>query len=150
MNSIPIRAILNNLRNFFKHFKYTSLMDRLRGIVGSGMGKGKEFLGMDHYRTEIFQRLGFWPIPGTLNIHTAPDKLNVFLGTLNKTEIEGFNQNGREFGSISCYACSLNGIKGAIAVPQKTSHSNVAEFICDKNLREKLNISDGEEVTLEK
>ena len=38
------------------------------GIVTSGLGKGVVFMSMDYYKSNVKEKLGFNPYPGTLNL----------------------------------------------------------------------------------
>ncbi|MBI1935112.1 CTP-dependent riboflavin kinase [Candidatus Woesearchaeota archaeon] len=118
------------------------------GIVVSGLGEGAFFMSIDHYRKEIEKKLGFGAYPGTLNIKVK----KIYIDLLKNVEcarISGFKSGNKSFGGAACYAASINGVKGAIIMPDLTKHKNVIEFIAPVHLRSALKIKDGNEVELE-
>ena len=65
-------------------------------------------------------------------------------------EIHGFVSGNRSFGSVICYHATVNGQRdAAILIIKRTHHhKNVVEVIAPLNLREKLNLSDGDTITV--
>jgi riboflavin kinase len=63
--------------------------------------------------------------------------------------VDGFTDEGRTFGAVKCYIVSVEGISGAILSPLRTHHPrNIIEIISPVYLREKLNLADGNEVSV--
>lgn len=59
----------------------------------------------------------------------------------------GFEGNGKKFGAVKCFTCSINDeVRGAVVVPEKSHYNNIMEIISDRNLRKTLSLSDGDEV----
>ena len=120
----------------------------MQGRVVGGLGKGQYFISREGYRSQFFQKLGFVPFPGTLNIkldeafNPGPDQIR----------IEGFREEERTFGKCKCYKIKLNGLEAAIIRPERSSYPlDLAEVISPHRLREALKLEDGDavEVTMQ-
>lgn len=120
----------------------------IKGKVISGTHKGTYFMSLDVYQDEFREKLKFKPYPGTLNLEISEecareiskmqDKMGVIEGTDN-------------YGDVKFLPAKLNRvIEGAILFPIKTQHApEILEFVAQENLRSKLKLDDGDEVTLE-
>jgi riboflavin kinase, archaea type len=113
----------------------------ITGKVISGLGKGESHVV--HYLSHFENVLGFTCFPGTLNIRVAAAPL--FSNVKKYSIVPG------GLGQVDCYLVKINEIiDGAIVVPHKTEHDpDVIEIIAAVNLREKLQLHDGDEVTCE-
>ena len=122
---------------------------KISGEVTTGLGKASYFLSQDFYTENFIKRCGFKPYPGTLNIIIASDYLDE-INTI-KDDCENIIEPENSFGSVKYIEAILNdNINGAIVFPAKTEHSeNYLEFIAKENLREKLNLKDGDTVSIE-
>ena len=121
---------------------------KITGKVVTGLGEGKFFLSMEHYRNEIKKKLGYEVYPGTLNIETKsnPDGIK----KLAPLRIEGYTKEGKTFGGATCYKAKTNGTECAIIVPDITRHNkNIIELIAPVHLRTKLSLKDNDEITAE-
>ena len=120
---------------------------KLAGIVTKGLGEGAFFMSMEHYRNEIKKKLGFDAYPGTLNVKI--DKQASF-NRPNKIKIEGYKEKNKKFGGAACYRARLNGIEGAVIVPDLTRHDKkIIEFIAPVCLKSELSLKDGDEIDIE-
>ncbi len=118
-------------------------MNVIRGKVATGLGEGQYYLSREGYRSQFHKKLGFVPFPGTLNIRL--DK--PFVSSGEATKIMEFSDEGKTFGGCQCYRIRINGIKAAIVRPERSSYpSDLIEIIAPMNLRESLDLSDGDEV----
>jgi riboflavin kinase len=120
--------------------------ERIRGRVASGLGEGQYYISREGYRRQFSEKLGFDPSPGTLNLKLdgpfAPDESDP-----KSVRIEGFEDEGRTFGGCWCRPVMIDGIKGAIVRPERTSYpATLLELIAPENLRKALGLSDGDEV----
>lgn len=123
----------------------------ISGAVETGIGEGKYYLGLDGYRKQMEEKLGFLPFPGTLNIRLSK-------GDLWKKEqmlanpalvIGGFRNKERTYGDIYAYPCSLEGKSCAVIVPLRTSHGpDIIEIVCGFDIRKKFRKKDGDIVTV--
>jgi riboflavin kinase len=124
---------------------------RIRGRVASGLGEGQYYISREGYRRQFSEKLGFDPSPGTLNLQ-LDEPFALSDSDPKSVRIEGFCDEGRTFGACRCRPVKINGIKGAIVRPERTSYpTTLLELIAPVNLREALGLSDGDvvEVILE-
>lgn len=117
---------------------------QVKGKVFSGSGEGAKFIQLPWVRTQIAEKLGFIPYPGTLNIKTTEGsrelkKLLKKEKTIEISPIEGFCR-GRCFKAIL-----MDNLKCAIIVPEIPNYTeNTIEVIAQVNLREKFKLRDGD------
>tara|TARA_B100000579_G_scaffold415723_1_gene410591 strand:- start:596 stop:1069 length:474 start_codon:yes stop_codon:yes gene_type:complete len=73
---------------------------------------------------------------------------------INALRVRGFLREGRSFGGATAFLATLSngdsseGVECAILIPDLTRHIDVVEVISVEYLREKLNLNDGDDVTL--
>jgi len=115
-------------------------------MVFSGKGEGAKFINLPWVRKQITEKLGFTPHPGTLNIKLTREslKLRTLLGKTGAIEISpaaGFHR-GRCF-----KAYLINNLKCAVVIPETPNYPrDIIELIAPINLREKLQLRDGDYV----
>ena len=119
-----------------------------KGKIVTGIGEGAYYI--KEYMDKIKERLGFSPFPGTLNLKSSGNfKINMDGGIT----ISGFTRDNRTFGEVKCLPVKLSSGKKYInchlILPQRTHHTDEIEIISKFNLRNKLSITDGDEVELE-
>ncbi|GAB4307210.1 MAG: DUF120 domain-containing protein [Methanobacteriaceae archaeon] len=121
---------------------------KVKGIVVSGYGEGAYFMGLDIYQNQFLEKLGFKPYKGTLNIEISEETLSI-LKTIPK-EIYGIIKGSGSYGDVKFLKAYLNQkVLGAVIFPKKTHHpQNLLEFVAPTNLRQELNINDGDSVTI--
>jgi riboflavin kinase len=119
-----------------------------KGKVFSGKGEGSNFIKLPWVKEQIAEKLGFVPYPGTLNIKLAEESLALknFLKKVNAIEISpatGFCC-GRFFKAY------LKGdVKCAVVIPEVANYpEDVIEIISSINLREKLQLKDGDAIEI--
>jgi riboflavin kinase len=123
----------------------------LSGKVVLGFGEGRYYVSLPQYRKEFQEKLNIDPYPGTLNIKINIDSLKGFLFNTKCINISGFSDKSRSFGDIESFLISVQGIKCAIIIPQRSAHEeNIIEIISHEHLRKKLNLDVGSSVTMEK
>ncbi|MFH1977894.1 MAG: DUF120 domain-containing protein [Candidatus Aenigmatarchaeota archaeon] len=111
----------------------------IRGIVVSGAREGEIYV--PRYNKIFLEKLGFEAFPGTLNIRV--EEKPVLENEIKIIPDKGFK--------LKCFNISIHDNKGAIIVPEETKHSeNILEIVSPINLREKLNLKDGDEVICQK
>ncbi len=122
----------------------------VKGTISAGLGEGAYYLSQVSYKEQIDEHFGFLPFEGTLNVVLSP--LDAPLLDLLRRgpgiEVKGFIRDGRTFGSCLCYPCTVNGVKAAIMVPNRTVHKNTLEIVSERRLRGELSLKDGDEVRL--
>ena len=115
------------------------------GRVVGGLGQGQYYISRKGYRNQFFQKLGFVPFPGTLNIKLDEP----FNPGPHQILIEGFREDERSFGGCKCYKIKLNGLEGAIIRPDRSSYPpDLVEIISTLRLRDELRLDDGDIVEL--
>ena len=119
----------------------------MKGIVKSGLGKGAYYIGLDNYKNQIIEKLGFSPFLGTLNVESN-GKEN-FIKNLKNIGILG-DGNGSDCDTYLVKISANNKMcDGAIIIPKITDHdSNIVELISPDFLRESLNIGDGDKIEI--
>ena len=125
---------------------------KIQGTLKSGLGEGAYFISLKHYNNEINKKLGFNPFKGTLNVHVEEKKLKDFLENIERSKImliEGFEDNGKKFGSVRCIKAKIKDAEGAIIIPDINKHKDIIEFISCYNLREKLKLKEDDVVDIE-
>ena len=139
---LELKGLSTQLRLLFSRKKQS-----ISGILFTGEGEGRYYMSIPRYKSQIKEKLGFTPFPGTLNIRGNSEDIDSFLFPLQSIEIPEFQTPTREFGSIACYNVDVEGIKGAIVIPQRTRYGkDVMEIIAPVNLRAKLKLKDGDRV----
>jgi len=124
-----------------------------RGRVFTGLGEGAYYVRLEGYRKQFRKVLGYNPFPGTLNIQLLSEAdVNEFrlLKATIGIHIQGFTNEGRSFGPVTCYPATVNGEqKAAILLIERTHHHpNVVEIIAAVDLRETLNVDDEDIITV--
>src|SRR5664279_2886503 len=116
----------------------------VKGIISSGMGKGRYFMSQDIYIDQFQDKLNFKPFVGTLNITIEPDEITLIMN-IPQDNFSLVRGKGK-LGDVKFIKAVLNGIvQGALVFPAKTKHTeDVLEFISNKNLRESLKLKDGD------
>ena len=118
---------------------------KFNGKVFSGNGGGKKFLDLQWVKRQINALLGFTPYAGTLNIRLSDEniahrKLLEKAASITVHPAEGYCSGKLFKASISLLEC-------AIVIPEVAGYPrNVLEIIAPVNLREKLQLVDGDEV----
>ena len=122
---------------------------KIDGTVTTGLGKAAYFLSQDFYVNNFKKNCGFRPYPGTLNV-IVPEE---YLPQINKVKNECKNiiKPDEGFGAVKYIKARLKDeVTGAIVFKAKTTHEeNYLEFIAKDKLRDKLNLEDGDTVSVE-
>ena len=126
----------------------------IKGKVISGLGEGRIFLSMPYYRESFKKYLGFEPYAGTLNI-AIYDRISLenrlILDIAKGIIIPEHREPNRVLGSVKAFPSSVNSLTpAAVVIPARTTHpKSVIEIISPYYLREKLNLKDGDEISIE-
>lgn len=136
--------LLSEYQDYRKIFEEVKI-NIMRGRVVGGLGEGQYYISKEGYRIQFFQKLGFVPFPGTLNIKLDEP----FNPGPHQIRIEGFLEKERTFGGCKCYKIKLNGLQAAIIRPDRSSYPpDLAEVISPLKLRDVLKLEDGDSVQL--
>ncbi len=137
---------------------HASLSEALRSVVISGevftgLGEGAYYVSLDGYRTQIIEKLGFDPYPGTLNLKLTDPSDLYFREVLSHRAgilIKGFSDEKRTYGSVKAFKAKMHGIDAAVLLIERTHYGrDTLEVIAPVNLRQALNLRDGDRVSLE-
>ena len=123
----------------------------VKGQIVTGIGVGSRFIGMEWVREQILEKLGFDPYLGTLNVRMDEENSQQYHSLLERKEgllIEPLDERYRPG---VCYRSRINErVDGAIVVPIVPDYpADLVEIVAPVNLRERLGLRDGSEVTVE-
>jgi len=124
----------------------------IKGKVFSGLGEGRYYVSLEGYKRQFEEKLGFTPYPGTLNLKIPKEQMlfRAKLDEMDGIKIEGFKTKERTFGDVKAFRCRVDGIEGAIVIPQRTHYpKDVIEIIAPVKLRDVLGLKDGDWVEVE-
>jgi riboflavin kinase len=131
---------------------------KLTGHVTSGMKKGGEFISKSGYTKQFLDRLGYEPFPGTLNIELngESERNRDSLDEMDNVLIGKWSDGTKSFGAVLCYPATISARAAGenteqchVIVPKRTDHRrDVVEVIAPGELREELDVTDGDEVKL--
>ncbi|MGQ0536064.1 MAG: DUF120 domain-containing protein [Methanobacteriota archaeon] len=143
-------------RVLFREFaEYQGLFEKparveLAGVVSTGLGEGQYYVTRKGYADQFQAKLGFTPYPGTLNLtvdRAERERLFQLSGEYG-IPIEGFVTEDRTFGGARCLLASVADVPGAVILPLRTHHADVLELISPHRLRERLQLKDGDSVSV--
>lgn len=109
-------------------------------------------MGLEQYRRQFREKLGFEPYPGTLNLRLNPSSVQIRkkLDMLDWIPIAGFTADQRTFGAARCLPCRIDGHPCGIVVPGRTHYpEDIVELVSPVGLREALGVTDNDEVIVE-
>jgi riboflavin kinase len=137
---------------------HASLSEALRSIVMTGevftgLGEGAYYVSLNGYRMQIIEKLGFDPYPGTLNLKLTDSSDIYFRDVLSHRAgilIKGFSDGKRTYGSVKAFKAKVRGIDAAVLLIERTHYGrDILEVIAPVNLRQALNLKDGDRVSVE-
>jgi riboflavin kinase len=97
------------------------------GRVVSGMGEGAYYMSLGGYRKQFYEKLGYEPYPGTLNVKLV-DKIfrdaRREIGKYPSIFIDGFSDTKRTYGWAKCYLAHINdgAIRNAAVLVLERTH----------------------------
>jgi riboflavin kinase len=145
-------ALLREFSDYHRIFEHVPSPMILQGSVISGLGEGRYYMSLPHYKKQFSTVLGFTPFPGTLNLRLDP----ISIETRKKLDgcpwipIEGFTAENRTFGSARCIACRIEDLPCAIVVPGRSHYpEDIIEVISAVELRSALAVEERDVVTVE-
>jgi riboflavin kinase len=102
---------------------------------------------------QIIEKLGFDPYPGTLNLKLTDSSDIYFRDVLSHRAgilIKGFSDGKRTYGSVKAFKAKVRGIDAAVLLIERTHYGrDILEVIAPVNLRQALNLKDGDRVSVE-
>lgn len=141
-------SVLMDEFHVYKRIFEQSQQLRIRGRVASGLGEGRYYLDQKGYIDQFVARLGFKPYPGTLNLEVRGVELNKLriLKASPAIAIDAFRDQERTFGAVDAWRARINGVACAAILPKRTHHTRTLEIIAAEYLRDRLKLSDGDEL----
>lgn len=119
----------------------------LKGKITSGQGEGKKFLNLLWVKKQIQEKLQFIPYIGTLNL-ILNKKSTTLKVMLKQTQYIRIKPAAGFYNGIAIPAL-INSQKCAIILPEIQNYpENMIEIIAPINLRQSLNVKDGDEVSV--
>jgi riboflavin kinase len=119
----------------------------LSGKVFSGRGEGEKFLELPWVKRQVKELFGFIPYHGTLNIMLSEESVKHRKMLEKATFMQVCPAEGYCSGKI--FKAFVDVLECAIIIPEVAGYpENVLEIIAPANLREKLQLADGDEITV--
>jgi riboflavin kinase len=122
------------------------------GEVVSGLFEGAYYISKEGYFSQIVEKLGFEPFPGTLNVRIREEdyEKRKRLERRDYIRLEGFKDGERAFGAAHCYPCLLEDeVEGALIVAERSIHDyGIMEIISPYYLRRKMGLADGDKINI--
>jgi riboflavin kinase len=120
---------------------------KLSGKVFSGRGEGEKFLELPWVKQQVKKKLGFIPYHGTLNVRLSEESVKRRKLLEKAISMKVCPAEGYCSGKI--FKASVGVVECAIVVPEVAGYpENVLEIIAPVNLRETLQVADGDEITV--
>lgn len=138
--------------DYIKIFNPKRKQYTLTGTVISGLGEGRYYMSIPHYREQFDNLLGFVPFPGTLNIRLDPASIQAReeVEHIEWFEIPGFTADERTFGGVRALPCRIRGNECAMVEPSRTHYpTDIVEVISELELRKILNLNDNDAIEVE-
>lgn len=123
----------------------------LCGYLIKGLGEGQYYIGLDGYRRQFEMILNFTPFPGTLNVQLTDfsKSLRNRIDIMHAATVSGFTDGQRTFGGGKCYPVQIEGLDGAVIVPDRSHYpDDLLEIIAPVNLRKTLRLKDGDKIKI--
>lgn len=125
---------------------------RFEGSVFSGLGRGREFLALEWVQRELRQKLCLIPFPGTLNLRVAPEVRNSLYAQRDafyKIADPSFPSCPGFLKEVILRANGRTCPSAYLILPEVTMYNDALEIISAYNLRQKLDLKDGDAVQVE-
>ena len=125
------------------------------GRVVSGMGEGAYYMSLGGYRKQFYEKLGYEPYPGTLNVKLV-DKIfrdsRREIGKYPSIFIDGFSDTKRTYGWAKCYLAHINdgAIRDAAVLVLERTHydESMLEIIAPVSIKDTVGIHNGDKIKI--
>jgi riboflavin kinase len=119
----------------------------LNGKVFSGQGEGRTFLELPWVKQQIKNKLGFTPYPGTLNLRLSEENAKRRKMLEEAPVLKVRPSEGYCTGLI--YKAAIGNVECGVVIPEiKGYPHNVLEVVAPTNLKRKLELKDGDDITV--
>ena len=146
------QALKREYADYVRIFNPERRQYTLAGTVISGLGEGRYYMSIPHYKEQFGASLGFEPFPGTLNIRLDATSIQIRkqLDHAGWIDIPGFTADERTFGGARVLPCRIRGYRCGIVVPSRTHYpEDIVEVIAGCELRKALNLNDNDKIEVE-
>jgi riboflavin kinase len=125
------------------------------GRVVSGMGEGAYYMSLAGYRKQFYEKLGYEPYPGTLNVKLV-DKIfrdaRREIGKYPSIFIDGFSDTKRTYGWAKCYLAHIDDgpIRNAAVLVLERTHydESMLEIIAPVSIKDTVGIQNGDKIKI--
>ena len=115
------------------------------GKVFTGRGEGKKYAELAWVKQQIYEKLGFDPFPGTLNLRLDAENVKQKVLLEKNTELRLCYSEGYCTGLL--FKASIGGVACGVVIPQVEKYPDEElEVVAEVNLRKELHLSDGDTV----
>jgi len=144
------RGVLKDEFIQYQHIFEMPTRVHFTGTVVSGMGEGTYYTTQKGYVDQFQNCLGFIPHPGTLNVKIKDIEKNKLrlIKQYDAINVESFKTKYRTFGDVKCFPATIKNVSCTLILPARGHYSSVLEFICKEKLRDKINLEDGDSVSI--
>ena len=119
----------------------------LNGKVSSGRGEGRKFLELPWVKKQIEEKLGFTPYAGTLNLSLSAESTKERSAIEKAAVLKVCPPEGYCSGLI--FKAFIDTQECAVVIPQIENYpKGVLEVVASINLRDRLKLRDGDQVTV--
>ncbi len=122
----------------------------ISGTIEKGAGKGAYFTQVDWVVRQCREKLHMTPYPGTLNVRIDDETMDRLEGFLAETDAL-LIPDDPSFCAARIKRVTVNGVAAALVLPSeevRIHDSRTIELIAHCNLKERLNLKDGDMVTV--
>ena len=122
----------------------------ITGRIVGGVSRGAFFTQLEWVQEQCQKKLGFKPYPGTLNLEIDEEKIPQIEALWQREGLE-LVPTDSNFCSGHVYPVSVMGVSGAIVAPADDARvhgPNIIEIIAPTNLKQALDVEDGDEIML--
>ena len=117
------------------------------GMVFTGQGEGRKYVELEWVKQQVKEKLGFDPYPGTLNLRLNEENVKRRVLVERSAELRLCHSEGYCTGLL--FEASLDGESCGVVIPQVEEYpKNVLELMASVNLKQKLQLRDGDLVTV--
>jgi len=122
----------------------------ITGTLFSGLGDGAKFVSLDWVESQIEEKLGFKPFYGTVNLRLDRASIAI-VRKLKDNDGTKIVPPDPKFCIAKTFRAKIMGkVEGAVILPEATVHGkDTLELLAPINLREALNLEDGQQVDVE-
>jgi riboflavin kinase len=117
------------------------------GLVVTGEGNGKKYLTLSWVKSQILEKTGITPYPGTLNLKLTQKSIKHKRQLKEAIQIKICPPEGYCLGLL--FKAKIRKTECLVVVPKKENYpEELLEVISPKNLRTLLKLKDGDRVTV--